>query len=327
MQRREFITLSVGAALALPHNARAQEPMPVIGLLASASPDQWVERLNAFRRGLADSGYVEGKNVTIEYRWADGRNERLPALATELVVRRVAVLVALGNTPSVQALKAATTTIPIVFRVAIDPVAIGLVASLGRPGGNLTGVTTLGVEVGPKQLQLLYQLVPSAKAIALLVNPTNPTLADVQLRTLAAAARNFGIELPVLKASSDREFEGAFDTLARLRAGGLVIGVDAFFNSRNELLADFAIRRAVPTASAYREFTVAGGLMSYGGSVSDASRLAGAYAGRILKGSKPSDLPVQQVAKLELVINLKTAKALGIVIPPNLLASADEVIE
>ncbi len=327
MRRREFIALVSGVAV-WPIAARAQQPaMPVIGLLGSASPDQWTDRLRAFGQGLSETGYVEGKNVAIEYRWAEGQNDRLPGLASDLVQRQVTVIVVLGNTPSTLAAKAATATIPIVFRVASNPVEVGLVVSLGRPGGNLTGVTTLGVDVGPKQLELLHEVVPTATGLALLVNPTNPTLAEAQSKNLRAAASALGLQLHVLNASTDRDFDMVFGTLAQLGAGGLVIGADAFFNSRSEQLAALGIRRAVPTISPYREFAEAGGLMSYGGSISDASRQAGIYTGRILKGEKPANLPVQQATNVELILNLKTAKALALTVPPALLRRADEVIE
>ena len=327
MNRRELITL-LGGIAALPLAARAQQAaMPVIGLLGSESPDWYKDRLRAFREGLGETGYVEGRNVTIDYRWAEGRNDRLPPLAAELVKQQVALIATLGNTASTLAAKAATSTIPIVFRIASDPVEVGLVASLARPAGNLTGVTTLGVEVGPKQLALLHEMVPAATVVALLVNPTNPALAETQSRVLPAAARTLGLSLHVLNASTDRDFDAVFASLAQLRAGALVIGVDAFFNSRSDRLAELAARHAVPTVSAYQEFTAAGGLMSYGGGVVASSRQAGVYAGRILKGEKPADLPVMQSTKLSLIINLKTAKALGLNVPITLQAAADEVIE
>jgi putative tryptophan/tyrosine transport system substrate-binding protein len=326
-KRREFITL-LGGAAAWPLVARAQNAaMPVIGLLGSESADWYANRLRAFREGLSETGYVEGRNVTIDYRWAEGRNDRLPPLAAELVQQQVALIATLGNTASTLAAKAATSTIPIVFRLASDPVEVGLVASLARPGGNLTGVTTLGVEVGPKQLALLHEVVPAATVVALLVNPTNPALAETQSRVLPAAARTLGLRLLVLNASTDRDFDEVFASLAQLRAGALVIGVDAFFNSHSDRLAQLAARHAVPTVSAYQEFTAAGGLMSYGGSIVASSRQAGVYAGRILKGEKPADLPVMQSTKMSLIINLKTAKALGLNVPITLQAAADEVIE
>ena len=265
--------------------------------------------------------------MTIDYRWAENRNDRLPSLAAELVQQHVALIVTLGNTASALAAKAATSTIPIVFRIAADPIEVGLVASLARPGGNLTGITTLGAELGPKQLALLHEVVPAASVVALVINPTNPALAETQSRVLQAAARTLGLSLHVLNASTDRDFDPVFASLAKLRAGAVVIGVDAFFNSRSDQLAALANRHAVPTVSAYQEFTVAGGLMSYGGSIVASSRLAGVYAGRILKGEKPADLPVMQSTEVSLVINLKTAKALGISVPATLLARADQIIE
>jgi putative tryptophan/tyrosine transport system substrate-binding protein len=328
MRRREFITLLGGAGATWPLAARAQQPaMPVIGLLGSESPDWYKDRLRAFREGLGETGYVEGRNVTIDYRWAGGRNDRLLPLAAELVQRQVALIASLGNTASALAAKAATSTIPIVFRIAADPVEVGLVASLSRPGGNVTGVTTLGVEVGPKQLALLHEVVPAATVVGLLVNPTNPALAETQSRVLPAAARTLGLRLHVLNASTDRDFDTVFARLAQLRADALVIGVDAFFNSHSDQLAALSARHRVPTISAYQEFTTAGGLMSYGGSIAAASRQAGIYASKILNGEKPADLPVMQSIKLNLIINLKTAKALGLNVPMTLQAAADEVIE
>ena len=327
MRRREFITL-LGGAAAWPLAARAQQSgMPVIGLLGSATPDWYANRLRAFREGLGETGYVEGRNVTIDYRWAEGQYARFPELAADLVRRGVNVIAVPGSGTGALAAKAATTTIPIVFRIAADPVEVGLVASLARPGGSLTGVTTLGVEVGPKQLALLHEVVPAATVFALLVNPTNPALAETQSRVLPAAARSLGLSLHVLNASTDRDFDAVFASLAELRAGALVIGVDAFFNSRSDRLAALAARHAVPTVSAYQEFTAAGGLMSYGGSIVASSRQAGVYAGRILKGEKPADLPVMQSTKVNLIINLRTAKTLGLNVPITLQAAADEVIE
>jgi len=328
MRRREFIILFGGAATAAwPLAARAQQTLPVIGLLGSETADWYVDRLRAFREGLGETGHIEGRNVMIDYRWAEGRNDRLPPLAAELVQQHVAVIATLGNTAATLAAKAATATIPIVFRIAADPVEVGLVASLARPGGNLTGVTTLGVEVGPKQLELLHEVVPAVTVVALLINPTNPALAETQSRVLPTAASSLGLSLHILNASTDRDFDAVFARLAQLRAGALVIGVDAFFNSHSAHLAALATRHAVPTISAYQEFTAAGGLMSYGGSIVASSRQAGVYAGRILNGEKPADLPVMQSTKVSLIINLKTAKALGLNVPITLQAAADEVIE
>ena len=324
--RRQFIFALGGATLAWPLAARAQQPaMPVIGFLNSASPDNYEPMVDAFRQGLKETGYVEGQNVAIEYRWAGGQYDRLPAMAADLVRRQVTVIVA--NTPGNLAAKAATTTIPIVFTTAGDPVQMGLVASLNRPGGNVTGVTNVSVELGPKWLELLYELVPTATIIALLVNPTSPNLTESTIKDLQAAARTLGLKLHVLHASSERDFDKVFATLVRLRAGGLVISPDPFFNSRSEQLAALAVRHAVPAIFQYREFAAAGGLMSYGGSATDPTRLAGVYTGRILKGEKPGDLPVQQATKVELFLNLKTANALGLTVPDKLLVAADEVIE
>jgi putative tryptophan/tyrosine transport system substrate-binding protein len=325
MTRREFITLLGGAAAAWPFAARAQQPaMPVIGFLNSASPGGYVPMVAAFRQGLKEAGYVESQNVAVEYRWAEGQYDRVPLIALELVDRRVAVLVA--NTPGVLAVKAAITTTPIVFTTAGDPVQIGLVGSMSRPGGNVTGATNLGFELTSKRLELAHELVPTASVIAALINPANSS-AEPQLRDLQAAARTLGVQLHVVHASSERNFGMVFANLAELRPGALVIANDGFFISRNEQLATLAARHALPAIFQDHAFAAAGGLMSYGGSLPETYRQAGIYTGRILKGEKPADLPVVQSTRFELIINLKTAKALGLEIPPTLLARADEVIE
>jgi putative ABC transport system substrate-binding protein len=323
MKRREFISLLGSAAAAWPLAAHAQQP--VIGLLNSTSAEAYASRIAAFRQGLSETGYVEGRNVAIEYRWAESQYDRLPGMAAELVRRQVAVIAAI-TTPAVLAAKAATTTIPIVFEMGADPVAVGLIASLSRPGGNLTGVSLLNVELGPKRLELLHELVPTATIAAALFNPTNPN-AETLSRELLAAARTLGLQLHVIHASAEGDFEMVFATLLKLRASTLVIGSDPFFNSRSEQLAALAIRHAVPTIYQYRAFAAAGGLMSYGGSFTEPFRQTGVYTGRILKGEKPGDLPVQQSTKVELIINLKTAKALGLTVPLSILGRADEVIE
>jgi len=328
MRRRNFLALVGGAAIGWSLAARAQQPaMPVIGLLGSASPDLWASRLSAFRQGLSETDYIEGRNVAIEYRWAEGRNDRLPDLAADLVQRRVNVIAAVGSTPAALAAKAATTTIPIVFEIAADPVELGLVASLARPGANITGVTTLNAEVEPKQLELLHGMVPGARRIAFLVNPTNPTVAESSRKVMQASADRLGVQLDVLQASTISDFDAVFERIAHLQDGALAIGADAFFTSHLQELANLAFRRAVPAAYQFREFAAAGGLFSYGASLTDTFRLAGNYTGRIIKGDKAADLPVQQATKVELTINLKTAKALGLTVSLPLLGRADEVIE
>src|SRR5262249_10732907 len=328
MRRREFITLLGGAAAAWPLAPRAQQPaMPVIGYLGSSSFERSAGRsLLNFKRGLAETGYVEDRNVTIEYRWADDQYERLPSLAVELVQRRVGVLVAAGS-PGALPAKAATTVIPIVFMIGSDPVELGLVAGLNRPGGNLTGVAYLNVEVAPKRLELLHELVPTAKSIALLVNPANPVVADAQAKELQAAISTLGLNLMLVKASNPLEMEDAFATLVRERVEALQIGVDPLFGNHVDQLVALAARHKVPTIYPWREFTAAGGLMNYGSSIPDAFRQVGVYTGQILKGAKPADLPVQRPTKLRLVVNLKAAKAIGVEFPAKLLALADEVIE
>jgi putative ABC transport system substrate-binding protein len=325
MRRRDFITL-LGGAAAWPFAARAQQPaLPVIGVLSPWSPGPATDVGAAFRQGLSEAGYVEGRNVAIEYRWAENQFDRLPALAADLVRRQVAVIFT-NFIRGALAAKAATTTIPIVFVTNANPVQFGLVASLSRPGGNLTGVSNLSGEVGPKRLELLHEAVPTATLIGLLLNPTNP-VTEAFLRDQQAAALTLGLRLHVLYASAERDFDAAFATLVQVRAGGLVIGQDAFFSTRTEQLAALALRHAVPTIYEARNGAAAGGLMSYGGNVAETHRLSGMYTGRILKGEKPADLPVQQVTKVELVINMKTAKALGLTFPITLLGRADEVIE
>jgi putative ABC transport system substrate-binding protein len=327
MRRREFITF-LGGAAAWPLEARAQQAvkLPTIGFLGIESSSLWASRLSAFRQGLGETGFIEGRNVTVEYRWAEGQYERLPALASELVHRQV-TLIATGTMLAVRAADTATKTSPIVFVTAGDPVQLGLVASLNRPGGNLTGVTYLGVEVGPKRVELMHELVPQTSIIALLANPTNPTLAETITRDAQGAARSLGLRLHVLNASTEHDFNTVFGTVVQLQLGGLVIGSDALFTSRVEQLAALAARYAVPTIFESREFVAAGGLVSYGASLTEMYHQAGAYAGRILKGEKPSDLPVQASTRVELIINLKTAKALGLTMPTGVLVRADEVIE
>jgi putative tryptophan/tyrosine transport system substrate-binding protein len=324
--RREFIKLLSGVAATWPLMARAQPlAIPVVAFVNSASADGYKPMVAAFRRGLMENGYVEGQNVTVEYRWAEGHYDRATAIALELVDRQVAVIVA--NTPGVLAIKSVIATTPIVFTTASDPVQAGLVASISRPGGNVTGATALAVELAPKRLELAHELVPTASIIAALINPTNRITAESQLRDLQEAARALGVQLHIAQASTEREFDAVFANLAELRPGALVIGTDGFFISRSEELAAMTVRHGVPAIFENREFVAAGGLMSYGGSLPDAYRLAGIYVARILKGEKPGELPVQQSTKVQMFLNLKTAKALGITVPPPLLARADEVIE
>ena len=327
LKRRDFITL-LGGAVGLPVVARAQQQgMPVIGFLSSASAEAWKPFVSAYRSGLSESGFVEGRNVAIEFRWAHGDNSRLPELAADLARRQVTVIVSALGTAAALAAKVATTTIPIVFETGADPVKIGLVASLNRPGGNVTGVTQLNNEIAPKRLELLHELIPTATVMALLVNPADPIIAEANSSAVLSAAHRLGLELHVLNASSERDFDAVFAKLLQLRAGGLVIGAGVLFNAGIEQLAALTVQHAVPAIFETREFVTAGGLISYGSSIADAYRSVGVYTGRILKGEKPADLPVQQATKVELYINLKTATALGITVPLPLSGRADELIE
>jgi putative ABC transport system substrate-binding protein len=327
MRRREFITLLGGAVAPWPLAARAQQPaLPVVGFLRNTSPDAAAPFVAAFRQGLGEAGYVEGRNVLVEYRWTDGQTNQLPAMAADLVARHVSVIVALGSTPAIRAAKAATTTIPIVFMLGTDPVELGIVASLNRPGGNLTGVVNLNHQLAQKWLEVLHQLVP-ATTFALLVDRTNISTTSLYTREMQAAARTLGVQIHVIQANSDADFDAVFASVRDLRAAALVIVAALPFISHIEQLAALTLRHAVPAIFPFREFAAAGGLVSYGTDLADTYRLAGVYTGRILKGEKPSDLPVQQATKIELVLNLKTAKALGLEVPPTLLARADEVIE
>jgi ABC-type uncharacterized transport system substrate-binding protein len=327
MQRRKFITLLGGAAAAWPLIAHAQQPsMPVVGFLNAASPGPWASLVAAFRNGLKESGYVEGQSVAIEYRWAEGKYDKLPELAADLVRRGVSVIVATGGSVSVLSAKAATTTIPIVFSTGIDPVGLGLVASLNRPGGNLTGVMLLVSELGGKLLGLLREIVPTGTLIAVLLNPNSPT-AEYELNYIQQAARNIKQEIHILHARDEREIDAAFATMIQLGAGALLVGTDPFFNSRRDQLVALAARHRIPAIYEEREYAAAGGLMSYGTSFAEGYRQVGLYTGRILKGEKPADLPIVQAAKFEMVINLKAAKSLGFTVPFGILNAADEVIE
>lgn len=327
MRRREFVALLSGAA-AWTFPARAQPPptMPVVGYLGPESPQTFASRVNAFRDGLAQAGYVEGRNVAIEFRWAEGHYDRLSALAADLVDRQVALLVAPGGAPVALAAKSATATIPIVFEMGGDPVALGVVRSLNRPEGNLTGVSSLSVALGPKRIELLHEMLPTAATIAVVVNPTSPT-AEAQRANMDEAAKRLGLRLHVLHASTEQEFGAVFEALPQIGASGLAFTSDPFYANRSQQLARLAVRHGIPAVHQSRDFTLAGGLMSYGGNFVQSHRQAGAYAGRILRGEKPSDLPVQQVTSVELLINLKAASALGITVPLALIARADEVIE
>jgi ABC-type uncharacterized transport system substrate-binding protein len=324
--RRKFLATLGGAAVAWPLAARAQQAMPVVGYLNNASPEADASRLTGLRRGLNQSGYVEGRNLVIEYRWAGNQADRLPALAADLVQLRVAVIVTPGLVATLAA-KAATTSIPIVFNVGNDPVQLGLVASLNRPGGNLTGFNALIGELGAKGLALLHELVPGIATIGFLGNPNNPAVFELMTRDVLAAAPVIGVKVRTLKAATDREIDAAFVSVVQERTGALLVGNDLFFNSRIEQLVALAARYAIPTMYAQREFVVAGGLITYGTSLIEQYRQVGLYTGRILKGEKPADLPVIQATKLDLIINLKTAKTLGLEVPAKLLALADEVIE
>jgi putative ABC transport system substrate-binding protein len=328
IRRRAFLT-ALGAAAAWPFATRAQQQqgaLPVIGFLNAATPQGYAPQLSAFLAGLGEAGYRDGQNVTIEYRWAENHDDRLPALVADLIHRQVTVIAA-TTTAASRAATVATTTIPIIFETGADPVQLGLVKSLARPGGNVTGVTQTNQEVTPKRLQLLHELVPAATLMALLVNPASPYQAQTQTSATLAAARTLGLDLHVLNASNESDFDAVFTSIVQLRAGGLVIAADPFFIGRSEQLAALTVRHAVPTIFETHEFAVAGGLMSYGAPIGETYRLAGNYTGRVLKGDKPADLPVQLATKVELFINLKTAKALGITFPLTLLGRADEVIE
>lgn len=327
MRRREFVALLSGAAAwTFPARAQPQTTMPVVGYLGPESPQTFSSRVSAFRDGLAQAGYVEGRNVTIEFRWAEGHYDRLPALAADLVDRQVALLVAPGGAPVALAAKSATATIPVVFEMGGDPVALGVVRSLNRPEGNLTGVSSLSVALGPKRIELLHEMLPTAATIAVVVNPTSPT-AEAQRANMDEAAKRLCLRLHVLHASTEQEFGAVFDALPQIGASGLAFTSDPFYANRSQQLARLAVHHGIPAVHQSRDFTLAGGLMSYGGNFVQSHRQAGAYAGRILRGEKPSDLPVQQVTSVELLINLKAASAIGITVPLALIARADEVIE
>jgi putative ABC transport system substrate-binding protein len=327
MRRREFLAF-VGGTVAWPLVARAQQPtIPVVGYLGIETAEKFGIRVTAFQEGLSAMGFDEGRNVTIEYRWANGQSERLPAMAADLVRRRVAVIVTPGSAISAHSAKAATKTVPIVFETGVDPVGAGLVKSLNRPEGNITGITSLNVHVGPKRLELMHELLPKVKKFAVLVNPANPANLEMAVKGSEGPSRALGLQLHFLNASTEHEIESAFEKLRQLEVGGLVVAADIFFNSRAQQFAALSLKHGVPAVHSVRDFAVAGGLVSYGGNIRDSHRQAGIYTGRILKGEKPADLPVQQVTKVELTINLRTAKALGIGVPNTLIGRADEVIE
>lgn len=325
MRRRDFISVISGAAVSWPLRVHAQQPMPVIGFLNVASPEGYEHYVTAYRAGLKESGYIEGQNVTIEYHWAEGHYDRLPELAAALVQRKVSVIVA--NTPANLAAKKATDAIPIVFTTASDPVAIGLVPDLSRPGGNVTGVSQLNVALGPKRLELARELLPTSTTMALLVNPSDPPRAEKEIKEMQAAAIHVGLQLVILRAGNDADISAALTGFAQSKAGVLVIGADAFFNAKSKLLAELSLRNRVPAIYGYSDFTDAGGLLSYAGNIKESYRWAGIYTGRILNGAKPADLPVQQSTTVELIVNLKTAKVLGITVPLSILGRADQVLE
>jgi putative tryptophan/tyrosine transport system substrate-binding protein len=327
MRRREFLALTSGAAAAWPLGARAQQAVPIIGFLNAASAAGYPGPLSAFLKGLGESGYTDGQNATIQYRWAEGHNDRLPAMAADLVRGQVTVIAA-TSTPAALAAKAATSTVPIVFETGGDPIKLGLATSLNRPGGNVTGAASLAVEVmTAKGLELLHELIPTGRVIGLIVNPNDPAAAEPQEREVLSAARTLGLEVHVLNAAAERDFNDVFAKLVELRTSALMISADALFTSHSEQLAALAVRHAIPAVYARRDFAIAGGLAAYGSDITESYRLAGFYTGRVLKGDKPADLPVQQATKVELIINLKAAKALGINVPLPILGRADEVIE
>jgi putative tryptophan/tyrosine transport system substrate-binding protein len=328
VHRRDFIRAAVGSAAAWPLASGAQQPaMPVVGYLGAETPERFGIRLTAFRQGLSEMGYEEGRNVIIEYRWANGQNDRLPELAADLVNRKVVVIAVPGSGVAALAAKAATNTIPIVFETGWDPVAAGLVKTLNRPEGNVTGISSLNLDVTPKGLELLHELTPQSKSLAVFVNPSNRLSSTMATKDLEGLSRTLGLRLHILNVSTDPEIESAFAKLAQLQVGGLIFASDIFFNSRAQQLAALTLKHAVPAVHSVREFAASGGLMSYGGNIKDTHRQAGIYTGRILKGEKPADLPVQQATKVELYINLKTAKALGVTVPLPLSGRADELFE